>query len=406
MILEKKNKKNLLYIIFFITFFGFLNIFSTEFDQKNFSFDFLLKSFTLKQILRFIVAIISCFLIYIFDINFFLSKIKILYFFNIILLFATKIFSRSIYGHNSWLSFGFFSLQPLEFSKTTTALMLSLFLSKKLKYDNSLKIKIQILFIILIPILLIIWQGDLGSCIVFFSFGIVFLNENFFVKEILFLIYITLFAILGLFFKFQYLLIFVFYVSFFFAFYLKKLKKILQLTIFNFIGLFISYLSNFIIFKVLKPHQQNRILSWIGENDCLGIDWNLAQSKIAIGSGGFWGKGIFQGTQIRYGFVPERHTDFIFCTVGEEYGFLGSFILISTFSFLLYEIIKISESQNNKFKKIYGYSIFSILFTHIFLNIGMTIGIFPIVGIPLPFMSYGGSSLINFIIMIFIFYKI
>jgi rod shape determining protein RodA len=158
--------------------------------------------------------------------------------------------------------------------------------------------------------------------------------------------------------------------------------------------------------KILKPHQKNRIDVILGKvNDPRGIGYNLNQSKIAIGSGGLWGKGYLQGTQTKYDFVPEQSTDFIFCTVGEEWGFAGCFLVISLYLFLLIRIVNIAERQRSSFSRIYGYGVASILFFHVFINIGMTIGLIPVIGIPLPFLSYGGSSLWSFTILLFILLK-
>jgi rod shape determining protein RodA len=158
--------------------------------------------------------------------------------------------------------------------------------------------------------------------------------------------------------------------------------------------------------KILKPHQRNRIDLILGKvDDPRGIGYNLNQSKIAIGSGGLWGKGYLQGTQTKYDFVPEQSTDFIFCTVGEEWGFAGSFMVVILYLFLLMRIVNIAERQRSSMSRIYGYGVASILFFHIFINIGMTIGLIPVIGIPLPFLSYGGSSLWSFTILLFILLK-
>ena len=167
-----------------------------------------------------------------------------------------------------------------------------------------------------------------------------------------------------------------------------------------------TYSVDYVFHNILEEHQQKRINVVLGvESDPLGSGYNVNQSKIAIGSGGFWGKGFLRGTQTKFNFVPEQSTDFIFCTVGEEWGFVGGVVLISLFMLLLFRILYIAERQRTKFNRIYGYSVFSILFFHFVINIGMTIGLVPVIGIPLPFISYGGSSLWAFTILIFIFLK-
>ncbi len=174
------------------------------------------------------------------------------------------------------------------------------------------------------------------------------------------------------------------------------------------LGLFVGSLvflptTDYIFNSILKEHQQNRILSFLGIiNDPQGVDYNVNQSKIAIGSGGFWGKGFLEGTQIKYGFVPERHTDFIFCTVGEEWGFVGSVVVLTLLCMLILRLMRMGERQQEPFGRVYCYSVASILLFHVFVNVGMTVGLMPVMGIPLPFMSYGGSSLIAFTILLFI----
>jgi len=174
------------------------------------------------------------------------------------------------------------------------------------------------------------------------------------------------------------------------------------------LGLFVGSLvflptTDYIFNSILKEHQQNRILSFLGIiNDPQGVDYNVNQSKIAIGSGGLWGKGFLEGTQIKYGFVPERHTDFIFCTVGEEWGFAGAAVILSLLCLLILRLMRMGERQEEPFGRIYCYSVAAILLFHVLVNVGMTVGLMPVMGIPLPFMSYGGSSLIAFTILLFI----
>ena len=191
---------------------------------------------------------------------------------------------------------------------------------------------------------------------------------------------------------------------------LGKLKKIIYAFI---IGLFLigsisfSFTVEYIFNKVLEPHQQARINELLGKtNDLKGVGYNVNQSKIAIGSGSFWGKGFLQGTQTKYNFVPEQSTDFIFCTVGEEHGFVGSSLLLIIYTIFLLRLIQVAERQRLAFSRIYGYGVVSILFFHLTINIGMTIGLIPVIGIPLPFFSYGGSSLWSFTILLFIFLKL
>ena len=187
----------------------------------------------------------------------------------------------------------------------------------------------------------------------------------------------------------------------------KKFKRIALLTTGALIVIMMILSVDYIVTNVLKPHQQNRIKALINPDaDPLGYGWNVTQSKIAIGSGGFIGKGFLEGTQTKFDFVPEQSTDFIFCTIGEEHGWIGSLFTIGLFMVLLLRIVFLAERQKNKFARVYGYSVACILFFHFAVNIGMTVGLFPVIGIPLPFFSYGGSSLWGFTILLFIFLKL
>jgi rod shape determining protein RodA len=262
-------------------------------------------------------------------------------------------------------------------------------------------------FIILLPTALILLQPDAGSALTFSSLILVLYREGlsgyFLVIEGL---SIVLFVLTVLYNKYVVLVGVIALAATLIYFYRKSRKS---LTIigsgFIFSVLFI-FSVDFAYNKILKPHQKNRIDVILGKvNDPRGIGYNLNQSKIAIGSGGLWGKGYLQGTQTKYDFVPEQSTDFIFCTVGEEWGFAGCFLVISLYLFLLIRIVNIAERQRSSFSRIYGYGVASILFFHVFINIGMTIGLIPVIGIPLPFLSYGGSSLWSFTILLFILLK-
>jgi len=259
----------------------------------------------------------------------------------------------------------------------------------------------------LLPVLLILKQNDLGSAMVFVAFVFMFYREGFsgniliICVLIFFLIFMALvinkFILLGL-------LAVIVGILFFF---IKRTRK----NIFSLIGLLL--LASVIILSVdygfehiLEKHQKTRINVLLGkEIDPKGAGYNINQSKIAIGSGGFWGKGFLKGTQTKYNFVPEQSTDFIFCTVGEEWGFVGSFIIIGLYITLLVRIVIVAERQRSKFSRIYGYGVASIIFFHFAINVGMTIGLSPVIGIPLPFFSYGGSSLWAFTMLLFVFIK-
>jgi rod shape determining protein RodA len=261
--------------------------------------------------------------------------------------------------------------------------------------------------IILVPTVLILFQPDAGSALTFSSLILVLYREGlsgyFLVIEGL---SILLFVLTVLYNKYIVLAGILVFAGIIFYFY-RKNRKMITVTGFGVLfSILFIFSVDFAYKQILKPHQRNRIDVILGKvNDPRGIGYNLNQSKIAIGSGGIWGKGYLQGTQTKYNFVPEQSTDFIFCTVGEEWGFAGCFFVIGLYLFLLIRIINIAERQRSSFARVYGYGVASILFFHIFINIGMTIGLIPVIGIPLPFLSYGGSSLWSFTILLFILLK-
>lgn len=260
----------------------------------------------------------------------------------------------------------------------------------------------------MLPVLLILLQPDTGTAMVYFSFLIMFYREGLPQRYyILGLAFIAL-SLLSLGIKENIYIVFGITALVIFLILLGK-KSWQRIVAFSLIGLgaiAYSYSIDFVVSK-LPEHQQNRIMVLFNPDlDPLGVGWNVTQSKIAIGSGGLWGKGYLQGTQTKFDFVPEQHTDFIFCTLGEEFGWIGSLVVILLFLALLYRLVVMAERQKTRFSRIYGYSVISILLFHFMINIAMTIGLFPVVGIPLPFFSYGGSSLWSFTVLLFIFIKL
>ena len=391
----------LLYMILII--FGWINIYASQYNEYiNFSID--LNSRYGKQIYFIVFSILIAFLILIIDWKFFYSITYPIYFVIILLLMIVLIHGVATNGARSWFEIGSFKLQPAEFAKFTTALALA-------KYYNTIHIrkisflnKIKTFAIFIIPFLLIILQNDIGSALVFTSFMIVLYREGLSVNFLLFGLFIILLFILTLIIKnffYIYMIMFAFIMVMIFI-KRKKLSKLI-LTIFITSSFFISSV-NYIFHELLSDYQQKRINVLLGkEIDPQGAGYNLIQSKIAIGSGGFSGKGFLNGTQTRFDFVPEQSTDFIFCTIGEEWGFIGVIFFISLYTSLLLRILFLAERQRSNFSRIYGYSVATILFIHFTINIGMTIGLVPVIGIPLPFISYGGSSLLGFTILLFIF---
>jgi rod shape determining protein RodA len=274
---------------------------------------------------------------------------------------------------------------------------------------DNLKNQLILFALIGAPMLLILLQKDTGTALVFTVFLLVFFREGMSPFIILIGLACSVIFVLTLLVENKYNLHIAIGVLLLAAILMgrKKFKRIAMLTAGALAIIMVIESVNYIVTNVLKPHQQNRVKALINPDaDPLGFGWNVTQSKIAIGSGGFMGKGFLEGTQTKFDFVPEQSTDFIFCTIGEEHGWIGSLFTISLFMLLLLRIVFLAERQKNKFGRVYGYSVASILFFHFAVNIGMTIGLFPVIGIPLPFFSYGGSSLWGFTILLFIFLKL
>jgi rod shape determining protein RodA len=360
-----------------------------------------------KQLIFIISAIIIGFAILLLDSKFFTTFSPIFYSITIILLILVLIIGRNVGGNQAWIPIGSFRLQPSEFAKFATCLLLARYLSSGTIKVQEIRTQLVAAFIILLPTVLILLQPDAGSALTFSSLILLLYREGlsgyFLAIEGL---SILLFVLTVLYNKFIVLAGIIVVAGIIFYYY-RKSKKMITVTgfgvLFSILFIFsVDYAYN----QILKPHQRNRIDLILGKvDDPRGIGYNLNQSKIAIGSGGIFGKGYLQGTQTKYNFVPEQSTDFIFCTVGEEWGFIGCLFVIGLYLFLLIRIINIAERQRSSFARIYGYGVASILFFHVFINIGMTIGLIPVIGIPLPFLSYGGSSLWSFTILLFILLK-
>ena len=360
-----------------------------------------------KQLIFIISAIIIGFAILLLDSKFFTTFSPIFYVITIILLILVLIIGRNVGGNQAWIPIGSFRLQPSEFAKFATCLLLARYLSSGTIKVQEIRTQLVAALIILLPTVLILLQPDAGSALTFSSLILLLYREGlsgyFLVIEGL---SILLFILTVLYNKYIVLAGIIVVAGIIFYYY-RKSKKMITVTgfgvLFSILFIFsVDYAYN----QILKPHQRNRIDLILGKvDDPRGIGYNLNQSKIAIGSGGIWGKGYLQGTQTKYNFVPEQSTDFIFCTIGEEWGFIGCLFVIGLYLFLLIRIINIAERQRSSFARIYGYGVASILFFHVFINIGMTIGLIPVIGIPLPFLSYGGSSLWSFTILLFILLK-
>jgi rod shape determining protein RodA len=325
-----------------------------------------------------------------------------------VLLIGVLIAGKEIGGAKSWYEIGNFSMQPSEFAKIGTLLALSKYLSQLNINLGKLNAQIKALSIIAIPILFIMLQPDAGSAIVFASLFLVLFREGISNVYLVIVGFAIALFVITLKFELQTTMAIVTIIAGLFAYLLKKNKKSVKPAIISLI-LALGFVQSvgYMYSEVLKSHQRNRIDLILGKiDDIHGAGYNLHQSKIAIGSGGFTGKGFLDGTQTKFNFVPEQSTDFIFCTIGEEWGFIGSIITIGIFMLLLFRLIILAERQRSAFSRVFGYGVATILFCHFFINIGMTIGIMPVIGIPLPFFSYGGSSLWGFSILLFIFVKL
>ena len=396
-------------LYFLLVSLGWLNIFAVVYDAQNPGmsiFDFSINSG--KQLIWIGTGGVLFFIIMLMDFRFYDSFAYFIYGGMMLVLLFVLFFGTEVAGSRSWFSIGSFRLQPSEFTKFTTALAVAKYISSKNKVFNSLSSQIVLFGIIALPAVLIIFQGDTGTAMVFSAFIVAFYREGFSLVLLGIGIAATILFILTLFVPKLYLMIAVVVTSFLLiGINARKTRRIMMVAASGVAIIGVIFSVDFVVNDLLQPHQQNRIKALINPDaDPLGYGWNVTQSKIAIGSGGFWGKGFLEGTQTKFDFVPEQSTDFIFCTIGEEHGWFGSLVLIVLFVLLLIRVTAIAERQKSTFARVYGYSVAGILFFHFAINIGMTIGLFPVIGIPLPFFSYGGSSLWAFTILLFILVKL
>ena len=394
----------LCYII--LVFFGFISIYSSQYSEE---LSFVsLKNESFKQLMWILICLIIFFIIQIIEYRFIFDLAVPLYFLSIILLVLVLLFGQEVKSSVSWFNFFGLKFQPSEFAKFSTALILAkVFDSSNLKVD-SVKSLIKVSTLIFIPFILILFQGDTGTALVYFSFFLVLLREGLSLKFFFIALSFVVIFMMGIVLE-KTILYTIFTILFLIIIGLsiKDFKRIINSSIFFVLVILVINGQDFLMNNVLKPHQKKRIESLINPNaDPLGAGWNVTQSKIAIGSGSFLGKGYMEGSQTSFNFVPFQSTDFIFSVIGEEFGYLGSMIFIILYFIFLYRVLILAENQKDKFARVFGYSVFSIIFFHFFVNISMTLGLFPVVGIPLPFVSYGGSSLLSFSLLIFIFLKL
>jgi rod shape determining protein RodA len=382
--------------------FGVINIYSTTFIDSALSI-WDPSSIAGKQLWIFIACLITMpFILYVKS-NFFEHFSYIFYGISIFSLVGLFIFGQTISGATSWYNIGGFGLQPAEFTKITSALVVAEFLSgfqKDVRKRNDL---IKAFLFILTPVMLIILQPDAGSALVFFGLFFVLIREGLDLRWLLFGLGLIVVFIFTLLFKPLIVSISIALITLV-IFGLIKNQKLNPFIVTFSVCVVFSYSVDFIYNSVFEQRHRDRFNIILGlETDTRGIGYNINQSKIAIGSGGFSGKGYLNGTQTKGDFVPEQHTDYIFSTVGEEWGFLGSSFIILLFTILIFRVIYRAEKQSSVFRRMFSYAFAGMLFIQFFINVGMTLGLVPTVGIPLPFISYGGSSLMAFSLMLFIY---
>ncbi len=395
----------LILIYLLLVFMGWLNIYAAVYDE-NHSNIFDLSQRYGKQMIFIVAALVIAITILLIDMRFFMNTAYIFYGLSIILLIAVLLVGTKVSGARSWFQFGGFSLQPSEIAKFATCLTLAKYLSSG---DVMLKrtwTKFVSFALIFLPAAFILLQPDMGSAMVYVAFILVLYREGLpawflwvaFIAAVIFVIALA--------FKLWVLLIILALGTSVLIYLSKKTFRNIATALLLFVcSAGFGYGSDY-AFQKLEPHQKDRINVLLGkEVDLRGVGYNVNQSKIAIGSGGFFGKGYLEGTQTKFNFVPEQSTDFIFCTVGEEWGFVGSSVVLGLFLALILRIVFLAEKQRNTFARVYGYGVAAILFFHVFVNVGMAIGLLPVIGIPLPFFSYGGSSLWAFTLLLFVFIK-
>ncbi|MGD0342086.1 MAG: rod shape-determining protein RodA [Bacteroidales bacterium] len=452
--------KTTVLIFLLMIIMGWFNIYAAVYnDEHKEIFDFSQRYG--KQFIWVMATLVLAVFIMIIDSRFYLFFAWFVYFITMLLLMLVLVFGKDINGARSWFEFGPVSLQPSEFAKFGTALALASYLNNRRNDLTKLKVIMPAVAIILFPAILTALQPDLGSTIVFFSFFIVLFREGmspfifisgvlmvllFFLTLLINNLYLELALIAiafllvwfttrkwklwltglliilftgGILYTLNYfvikslgnetiLVITLLVAGVAYAYYFYTKKAIPLLVIYLFLTGSILYINSvdFTFNHLLKPHQQERIEILLGfETNTHGTGYNVNQSIISVGSGGFRGKGFLRGTQTKFKFVPAQSTDFIFCTIGEEWGFIGSLVVIGLYVFLIIRLIILAERQRSNFSRIYGYGAACVLFVHFFINIGMAIGLVPVIGIPLPFFSYGGSSLWGFTLLLFIFLR-
>jgi len=403
------------YVLF--VFLGWLNIYAVVYDPEAVSniFDFSINSG--KQLMWIGGAFIIIVAILVIDYKFYSTFSYVFYIAAMLILLLTIFAGTEVNGSKSWLNLGFVRVQPAEFAKFATALALARLLGSLNANIEHFETLAKVAIILIIPCALILLQNETGGMLVFSAFILVLYREGLPGTLLLIGVFVTLLFVLTLAIGVKPIIIglsilFSIIIFYFIINRLRMTRKQLTNRILVILVIF-ALSSGFvfgvhkIFFEILQEHQRNRIMVLFDtELDTKGKGYHLHQSKIAIGSGDFFGKGFLEGTQTKFDFVPEQSTDFIFCTIGEEHGWFGSTILIALYVLFMMRLVFLAERQKDRYSRIYGYSVVSIILFHFMVNIGMTIGLFPVIGIPLPFFSYGGSSLWSFTILLFVFLKL
>lgn len=392
----------------FLVAFGWLSIYSTTLTGIESKSYLDLSTFYGKQLLWIVLSFVIILFVLTIESKFYERFSSVIYVISLILLLGLMFFGKTINGQTAWYSFGGFSLQPAEFAKAAVALAVAKYLSGLNVNIKKFKHQLNVFLIISIPIILILLQPDTGSALVYFSFFIAFYREGlpgFYIWGALAAIIIFVAVLLlGSTITSIFLGLIFFAIIYFKS---KQKSSLLKPILIGLLCISFTFSVNFLYNSVLQPHQKARFEVLINPNvNNKSSGYNLYQSEVAIGSGGFAGKGFLNGTQKQGRFVPEQHTDYIFTTIGEEFGFIGSALVILLFVAFLSRILYLAERQKRTFSRVYGYGVFGILFIHFFVNIGMVTGLIPTIGIPLPFFSYGGSGLWGFTILVFIFLKL
>lgn len=393
-------------LYFALVLMGWISVYAAVYSTEHSSIFDLSQRYG-KQALWIASSVILIFVILMIDMKFFTSFAYVIYGGTLLLLMAVLVLGKEVAGSKSWIEIGSFALQPSEFAKFATSLALAKYLSNVQLDLKDVKQIIRASIIILAPAGFIFLQNDTGSALVYFSFILVLYREGFSGNFLILGFLLALVFVLTLLVGKLTMIVIIVVIAFLLFLLMKKVRKnILTLVGVLILAAGIVFSIDYAFENILQDHQKTRIEVLLGKKtDYKGAGYNVHQSLIAIGSGGATGKGFLQGTQTKYNFVPEQSTDFIFCTVGEEWGFMGTAIVVLLFLMLLVRIIIVAERQRSTFSRIYGYGVASILFFHFSINIAMTIGLAPVIGIPLPFFSYGGSSLWSFTILLFIFVK-